>query len=84
MKYAALVSETMTIPGDETSRARPGHGYPEHTATYTDLVDFPDKAAMEAWVKTRTTGPGHRKNDFKLIRYEELTYETSIAVTVRP
>lgn len=28
-------SESMTIPGDERSRTNPGHGYPEHTVTYS-------------------------------------------------
>lgn len=82
MKLAALVTKRVTIPGDERSRSHPGHGYPEHTEEYTELVTFADKAAMEAWVKRETTG--YSKPTFKLIRYEELTYETTVSVKVSP
>ena len=84
MKYAALVSRSVTIPGDERSRLHPGHGYPEHTESFTDLVDFKDKEAMEAWVKDRTSRSSYYKNDFKLIRYEELAFETTVSVKVTP
>lgn len=80
MKYAALISRSIIIPGDERSRTAPGHGYPEHTETTTEIRDFKDQAAMEAWVKKETTGYGPAK--FKLIRYEELNYETNISVKV--
>lgn len=83
MKYAALVSKSITIPGDERSRSHPGHGYPEHTATCLELVSFENKAAMEAWIAKRPT-TGHSKPTFKLIRYEELNYETTVSVKVTP
>lgn len=82
MKYAALVSRSVTIPGDERSRTNPGHGYPEHTESYMDIVEFKDKAAMEAWVKRETTG--YSKPSFRLIQYEELKYETTVSVKVTP
>jgi len=80
MKYAALVSKSVTIPGDERSRTNPGHGYPEHTETYLELVEFADKAAMETWVTRQTRGYAP---SFKLIQYEELKYETTVSVTVK-
>jgi hypothetical protein len=82
MKYAALVSRSVTIPGDERSRTNPGHGYPEHTESYLELVEFKDKAAMEAWVTRSTTG--YSKPSFRLIHYEELKYETTTTVKVSP
>ena len=82
MKLAALVTKSVTIPGDERSRSHPGHGYPEHTEEYLELVTFADKAAMEEWVKRSTTG--YSKPSFKLIRYEELNYETTVSVKVTP
>lgn len=82
MKYAALVSKSITIPGDERSRLHPGHGYPEHTEEYLELVTFENKEAMEVWVKRSTTG--YSKPTFKLIKYEELNYETTVSVKVTP
>lgn len=81
MKYAALVSKSVSIPGDERSRTNPGHGYPAHTETYLEMVEFADKPAMEAWVASQTRG-GYAPS-FKLIQYEELRYETSVSVTVK-
>ena len=82
MKYAALVTKSITIPGDERSRLHPGHGYPEHTEEFIELVTFDNKEAMEAWVKRSTTGL--RNPTFRLIQYEELSYETSVSVKVTP
>lgn len=38
--YAIMVIEKKSIhvPGDERSRTHPGHGYPEHTETYTSVT----------------------------------------------
>jgi hypothetical protein len=82
VKYAVLVTKSITIPGDERSRTHPGHGYPEHTEEYLELVTFEDKQDMEAWVMRSTTG--RYKPTFKLIRYEELNYETTVSVKVTP
>jgi len=82
VRYAALVTKTVRIPGDERSRSHPGHGYPEHTEEHVELIPFGDKAAMENWVRSATTG--YNKPTFKLIRYEELSYETTISVKVTP
>lgn len=82
MKYAALVTKSITIPGDERSRTHPGHGYPEHTEESLELVTFVSKSAMEAWVKRSTTG--YIKPTFKLIQYEELNYEMTVSVKVTP
>ena len=82
MKYAALVTKYVTIPGDERSRTSPGHGYPEHTEEYVELVTFKSEAAMEAWIQQASTG--YSKPQFKLIQYKELTYETKVTVKVRP
>jgi hypothetical protein len=82
MKYAALITKSVTIPGDERSRTNPGHGYPEHTVEHIEIVDFKDKAAMEAWVQRATTG--YSKPSFRLIQYEDLKYETEITVKVSP
>lgn len=81
MKLAALVSRTITIPGDERSRTHPGHGYPESQETTITLHDFKDEAEMAAWVKRETTGYGG--SNFKLIRYEELIYETSVEIKIK-
>lgn len=82
MKLAALVTKSITVPGDERSRMHPGHGYPAHTEEYLELVTFANKEAMEAWIKRATTG--YSKPSFKLIQYEELHYETTVAVKVTP
>ena len=50
MKYAVIVKDTITIPGDERSKTDPGHGYPEHTKNITRFHEFDDKNGLEAWL----------------------------------
>ncbi len=83
MKYAALVSRSVTIPGDERSRTHPGHGYPESTQTFTDLVEFKTQGDMEEWVKKHTVGPYSPPPSFRLIQYEELSYSSSVSITIK-
>ena len=44
--FAVLESTSVYIPGDERSRTNPGHGYPERTESYWNLVVF---ATEEEW-----------------------------------
>jgi len=82
VKYAAIVTRSFIVPGDERSRTHPGHGYPAHTETAIELVDFHDKTEMEAWVLRQNAS--YSKPTFKLIQYEELKYETTVSVKVTP
>ena len=45
---------SVTIPGDERSRTHPGHGYPEHTESYANLIRFENQAALEEWILSRS------------------------------
>jgi hypothetical protein len=79
-KYAALVIESVHIPGDERSRTNPGHGYPAHTIDNLVMHEFADLAALEAWV-LRETASYPRK--FRLIKYEDLEFERNVSVKVK-
>lgn len=80
MKYAAIVTRSIWIPGDERSRTAPGHGYPEHSERVTDLIEFRDRSEMEAWV-----GRQHRPpvQPFRLIQYEELEAVSTTTIELR-
>lgn len=43
-------SESVTIPGDERSRTNPGHGYPEHTETYSTFKHYVTTSKTD-WLK---------------------------------
>ena len=83
MKYAALVTKSILIPGDKRSRTAPGHGYPKHIEDYLELVTFETKATMEAWVQRscfrdrcpRSCGLKHP------VRGAELRDDVSVKVT---
>lgn len=81
MKYAAIIKNYTTIPGDERSRTHPGHGYPEHTEETISMVEFEHKPAMEAWLTNRIARNLDR-TPYRLIQYEELKVETTISVKV--
>jgi hypothetical protein len=83
MKYAALITTSITIPGDERSRTHPGHGYPEHSVDSIRMEEFADQKAMETWLANRAKyAPSYER--VRLIRYEELKPTTTITVQVAP
>lgn len=78
-KYAALIKKSVWIPGDERSRTHPGHGYPEHSEEYTEVLEFKSKADMEAWVQRQVT-TRYGSETYRLIEYRELKVEVTTAV----
>lgn len=82
LKYAALIKTSTTVPGDERSRTHPGHGYPEHTVEGIELREFKDLAEMEDWVKRELRSSYSR--GFRLISFQELQFEETVTVKVRP
>jgi len=81
MKFAAIVTNKVLIPGDERSRKSPGHGYPAHTVEHLEIVEFDSKEAMAKWVGLNTTGFQQLK--FRLIEYNDLSYEHKISVIIK-
>ncbi len=81
MKYAAITTRSIYVPGDERSRTAPGHGYPEHYEEAIDLIEFKNRSEMETWVKCRIDR-GERV-DYRLIEYNELSIETTVSVKVK-
>lgn len=81
-KYAALVKSSYTVPGDERSRTNPGHGYPEHSVDYTEVIKFKDHDEMITWVKKQESSVYYRKK-YQIIKYIEMTVTSTIAVEVK-
>lgn len=52
--YAAFISSSYIVPGDERSRTNPGHGYPEHTVEYTDVKEFKTEEELKEWIEKTT------------------------------
>ena len=82
MKYAALVTERITIPGDERSRTHPGHGYPEYTREVTRLRKFSTPEEMQEYAIAQS----HSKypDKFVLIEYRELVVLTETKIKLMP
>jgi len=49
-QYSVILFENVHFEGDERSRTNPGHGYPAHTETYSNLLLFDSKEQVENWV----------------------------------
>ena len=81
-KYAALVESSYVVPGDERSRTKPGHGYPEHTVDYTEVIKFKDYDEMITWVKNKESKVFYREK-YQIIKYVEMTVSSTIAVEVK-
>lgn len=60
--FAAIVYDSIYIPGDERSRTNPGHGYPAHNETVIKYIVFSDKQDMMQWVNAQETGHYQRDN----------------------
>lgn len=53
--WAIVEIVNVHIPGDERSRESPGHGYPEHTETYTRYICFHDEAEWRMEIEARSS-----------------------------
>lgn len=74
--WAALVFDSIYIPGDQRSIDCPGHGYPSHNAQTLSYIVFKDEAERDRWVDQR----GDAK-DYKIIKSRG--FETETKTTVR-
>ena len=82
MKYAAIITTTETIPGDQRSRDYPGHGYPTHNVERTTFKKFKDLAAVEEYVR-RQDESKFGKDDYILIQYEELEVKKTVSLEIQ-
>jgi hypothetical protein len=78
MKYAAFITRSQTIPGDERSRTNPGHGYPEHTVTSVVVLEFESKADMMKWVEQEEKRSS--KLPYRLVEYREFRVRKSVTL----
>ena len=82
MKYAAIITTTEHIPGDQRSRDYPGHGYPAHSVERTTFKKFKDLAAMEEYVSVEDKSK-FGKDDYVLIQYEELEVKRTVSLVIQ-
>lgn len=75
--YAALLFESVYIPGDERSRTHPGHGYPSSNEPVVKYIQFKDKAEMVKWI-----GEQKEHTHFHVILSKPLTISRTINVDV--
>jgi len=78
-KYAAFISESRHIPGDERSRTNPGHGYPAHTINYTTVREFCSEQEMLLWVKQQD---GFNSKNYRIVTFEEVTLKRTVTVKI--
>ncbi len=79
--FAALITKSVTIPGDERSRSAPGHGYPEHIETSIEYIAFARREEMEEWVKKQEASQFGTKN-YRIIEAFPRRVTTSVSVEV--
>lgn len=79
--YAALVTKSTYIPGDERSRQAPGHGYPAHTQLSIDYIAFESEAEMQGWAQKREAQK-YGGDAYRIIKAEPLTVQTKVEVKV--
>lgn len=79
--FAALVFDSIFIPGDERSRTNPGHGYPDEHKAIVEYITFDSRGEMEKWV-TRAESSRHSHKDYQIIEVRPLTVTASVAVEI--
>lgn len=52
--YAAIIYDSIYIPGDERSRTHPGHGYDAHSEKVIKLISFESKEELENWISVQS------------------------------
>lgn len=79
--FAALVFDSITIPGDERSRTHPGHGYPESTETAIKCITFASKSDMEAWVSQQEERRFGSPKPYRVIEIKPLAVSIKTVVS---
>lgn len=83
IKYLIIYEESMLIPGDETSRLRPGHGYGERRHHYDVVMKFENE---ESFKKEITELENNKfissKRKYKAYKVEPITIESKVVVNV--
>lgn len=75
MKYAAIIVNPVFVPGD-------GKIYSDRYKDEISIWEFADEDEMKSWVADNTAQHSTPQK-FKLIKYEELTYNTSVSVSIK-
>lgn len=78
-QYAALVSGSVYIPGDERSKTNPGHGYPAENKPIIQFVCFADQNEMKNWVAKEELSRYSQKA-YKIIEFTPLEIAVSVNV----
>jgi hypothetical protein len=78
--YAVFVQSSYYVEGDERSRTNPGHGYPAHTVSYTDVIRFKDEAELKAWIERNNSSYGAKP--FEAVVCRPLKVKTSLSIEV--
>ena len=77
-KWAIVEKGMVYVPGDVRSLENPGHGYPEHTATYNSYKEFDNyDKFIEAVTQKHLLG-----EKFKILSVEEMQVSTKVEVKV--
>lgn len=78
--FAALVFESILIPGDARSRECPGHGYPEHSESVVKYIVFKDRTEMESWVNQQELSP-YRRDNYRVMEVKPLSVKLTATVS---
>jgi hypothetical protein len=74
--WAIIETTSVSIPGDERSRANPGHGYPASTETFIAYRAFPSKAEWTTEIERLTL----RGDQFRAIHAEVASVLVNVSV----
>jgi hypothetical protein len=77
--YAALVFESISIPGDQRSIDCPGHGYPTHTESVVQYIVFASRTEMESWVNREETSI-YRKDNYCIVDVKPMSVKLTAKV----
>lgn len=81
MHYAVIVLKHMHHDGDERSRTHPGHGYPEHTTTHSEIIEFANREKFMEWI-TENEKRTHGKKQYRAIAFKNVNVQTSLHIDI--
>lgn len=77
---AAIVFDSIYVPGDERSRTHAGHGYPGGTEQKLNYIVFTDKQDCEKWIGEQESRKYGSPTPYVIIEANKLGVETKISV----
>ena len=79
--FGVIVEKNIHHEGDERSRTHPGHGYPAHTETVNEFIEFKNEDEFRHWIE-REESNRYSSKTYRAIAYQPLAIKKTVSFDI--